>query len=216
MDEQGGTAAEPVTEPAMATPRQTSKGGREISRKLIHLAGSLAAALIMLLTPPRPARAIILAAAATAIVTELIRRLSPRGNRLFKQLFGTMLRTRERGGITGATTLALGFAAAAFVAPPTLAAAGILMAGIGDAAGALIGRYFGRHRLAGGKSLEGSAACFIAASAVALLIPGITIAMAMAAALVTTLLEAAIGTFDDNLILPLAAALTLQAVSSGI
>jgi dolichol kinase len=192
---------------------QVSVGGQEISRKLIHLAGSVAATLIILVGPPRQARGILLGAAATAVLIELIRTLSPRGNRLFNQAFGTMLRTREWRGITGATTLAIGFVAAAFTVPPPLAAGAILMAGTGDAAGALVGRRFGRRRIWGGKSIEGSAACFIAAGAAALLIPGITPGMALAGAVVTTAIELTIISFDDNLILPLAAALTLRALS---
>jgi dolichol kinase len=203
-------------ETAMERPRASITGGRELGRKLIHLAGSVAAALIILLAPTGPARASLLAAATLALTIELVRRISPYWNRRFNRIFGVMLRNRERGGITGATTLPLGFVAAALLTPPTLAGAGILMAGIGDAAGALIGRYFGRHRIPGGKSMEGSAACFAAAGLVALLVPGITIPIAIAGALVTTLIEAAIGSFDDNLILPLAAALTLQIGSAGL
>lgn len=197
----------------MESQRFTSVGGEEISRKLIHLSGSIAATLLVLLAPPRQARGLLLGAAATAVLIELARSLSPGINALFVRTVGSMLRYRERQALTGATTMAIGFVATAFTVPPNLAAAAILMAGTGDAAGALVGRRFGKLRFRSGKSLEGSIACFGAACGAALLLPGITPTMALAAALVTTTLELVITSFDDNLILPLAAALTLRALA---
>lgn len=197
----------------MESRRFTSVGGEEISRKLIHLSGSIAATLLVLLAPPRQARGLLLGVAATAVLIELARSLSPGINALFVRTVGSMLRYRERQALTGATTMAIGFVATAFTVPPNLAAAAILMAGTGDAAGALVGRRFGKLRFRSGKSLEGSIACFGAACGAALLLPGITPTMALAAALVTTTLELVITSFDDNLILPLAAALTLRALA---
>lgn len=197
----------------MESRRFTSVGGEEISRKLIHLSGSIAATLLVLLAPPRQARGLLLGVAATAVLIELARSLSPGINALFVRTVGSMLRYRERQALTGATTMAIGFVATAFTVPPNLAAAAILMAGTGDAAGALVGRRFGKLRFRSGKSLEGSIACFSAAGGAALLLPGITPTMALAAALVTTTLELVITSFDDNLILPLAAALTLRALA---
>jgi dolichol kinase len=192
-------------------PRQTRVVTAEVHRKLIHLAGSLIAAAVMLRVSPGLARGILSAAAVMAALIEVARHLSPRGNLIFNSTFATLLRTHERKGVTGATTLAIGFVLAAFVAPPTIAAAGILMAGIGDSAAALVGKHFGRFRFAGGKSLQGSAACFAAAFIVALLIPGVPPVAALAGALLTTLFEVAVTSFDDNLILPLSAALIIWA-----
>lgn len=197
-------------EPTLMTSPSPISRRQEAGRKLIHSAASVAAALIVLLDPYNQGRSVILAGAATALTVELARRYSPGTERIFEQAIGRMLRSRERRGITGATTLALGTLAATFAAPPPIAAAGILMAGLGDAAGAIVGRNFGRFRLPGGKSIEGSAACFVVACAVAGMIPGITPAMALAGAFVTTILEAASNRLDDNLILPLAATLTLR------
>lgn len=192
-------------------PRQNRVVTAEVNRKLIHLAGSLIAAAIVLRVSPGPARGILSATAVMAALIEVARHLSPRGNLIFNSTFATLLRTHERKGVTGATTLAIGFVLAAFITPPTIAAAGILMAGIGDSAAALVGRHFGRIRFAGDKSMQGSAACFAAAFIVALLIPGVPPIAALAGALLTTLFEVAVTSFDDNLILPLSAALVIWA-----
>jgi dolichol kinase len=197
----------------MEVRQSTTVGGEEISRKLIHLSGSVATALLVLLAPPRQARGLLLGAAATAVLIEIARTLSPGINALFVRTVGSMLRYRERQGLTGATTMAIGFVATTFTVPPALAAAAILMSGTGDAAGALVGRRFGKIRFRNGKSLEGSIACLGAAFGTALLVPGISPLMASAAALVTATLELTVSRVDDNLFLPLAAALTLRALA---
>lgn len=187
---------------------------QEAARKVIHSAASAGAAFVVLLDPFRHGRTIIAAAAVTALSIELLRRLSPGAARLFTRAFGKMLRHREAKGITGASTMAVGALAAALIAPPTLAAAGILMAGLGDAAGAIVGRNLGRIRMPGGKSVEGSIACCCMAFAAGAAMPGVTPAMALGAALATTLIEAASIRLDDNLYLPLIATLTLQLVGA--
>jgi dolichol kinase len=184
--------------------------GHEIGRKLIHLAGSVIAAVIILLLPPSLARLILLGIALAAASIEIMRWVSPRANQGFNRAFGPMLRTREWAGVTGATTLTAGVALTAILAPPLSAAAGILIAGVGDSAAAIVGRYFGRRRFTSGKSLEGSAACFIAGFTVALLVPGVSLAAALAATIVITIIELTVASFDDNLILAPAAALIIM------
>jgi dolichol kinase len=96
------------------------------------------------------------------------------------------------------------------VAPPVAATAvGYLV--FGDAAAALVGRRWGRHRY-GAKSLEGSAACAgICLGLGALLLPQHPAAVA-AGAITATLVEALPLPFDDNWTMPLAAAAVLVAL----
>jgi len=187
---------------------------QEAARKAIHSAAAAVAACVVYLDPFGHGRAILAAAALTALTVELLRKTTPRFERSFHRAVGVMLRHREREGVTGASTLALGSLAAAWIAPPALAAAGILMAGLGDAAGAVVGRNLGRVRFPGGKSVEGSLACFGVACAAAALIPEVSLATALAGALVTTALEALSLRVDDNLYLPSITALTLRLVGT--
>lgn len=196
-----------------AGPRRAVEG-YEIARKLVHSASSITAAAIVLRAPRGIAITILLAALILALSIEGIRRLNPRVGGAFNRTFGGMLRPHERTRITGATTLATGFLAAAILTPPLFAAIGILMAGLGDAAGALVGRHFGKHRLPGGKSIEGSIACFVTAYIVATVIPGPTTVAALGAALVTTLAEAVRLPIDDNLFLPVASSFALWTLTS--
>lgn len=196
-------------------PARAAVDGRESSRKALHIAASLAAAGIAWQLPTAASRGLFAGAVLIALAVELVRHLSPAA-RFFDRAFGPMLRTRESRGLTGATTLAIGFAIAALL-PRPFGGAGILAAGLGDAAGALVGRRFGRRRTRSGKSLEGSLACFAAAFVAAWASPGLGPGPAIVVALVTTLLEALPLPSDDNLILPpaSAAAAWLAAAISG-
>ncbi|HEX7051237.1 MAG TPA: hypothetical protein VF188_13605 [Longimicrobiales bacterium] len=191
--------------------RRAGTDAREAARKAIHVVASGAAAALAATLPGRTLRPLFLGALVIAVAVEVARALNPAARRLFRRAFGPMLRAREAHGITGATTLAAGFFAAVFLAPPRFAAAGILAAGIGDAAAALVGRRYGRHRLAAGRTLEGTAACFVAALAAAYAMPGIDAPAAVAAAATTALVEALPFPFDDNLVLPPVAAVAAVA-----
>lgn len=182
----------------------------ELIRKVIHTTATLAAACTLLADPFQLGRAALTAGTAIAIAVEVARRRSRRTERIFMGLFGRMLREDEEDRLTGATTLAIGTLAAAYTAPPAIAAAGVIMAGIGDAAGAVAGRTLGRTRMPNGKSLEGAIACLLAASLAATPFQGVTLGMAATAAIVIATLEAANARIDDNLFLPFVATLTLR------
>jgi len=205
--------------PAEAPPaRQEPAGGfaREAARKLIHVATAAVAALLAWVLPPDARRGLFLAVAAFALALDLARLLLPGLRRHFERALAPMLRRDERHRISGATTLALGFAAAAVLFPRVPAVAGLLYAGWADAAAALVGRPLGRHRFPWGRSLEGSLAFLAVAFLVAWLVPGLPPLTALALALLLTLLEAAPLPFDDNLLLPaVGAALTFVASRLG-
>lgn len=181
-------------------------GGREISRKLIHVLTSLSAAVLIARLPTEASRILFPAAFLVALAVEAARRKSTAIANLFTRAFGGMLRVRERHGITGATTLAAGFALAVLTTPPTFAMAGVLGAGIGDAAAALVGRKFGHHRFNSGKSLEGTLAC-LTSTFVVLWAVGLTPVSAIACAIGVAVVELLPLPADDNLFLPLTGAL---------
>lgn len=184
----------------------------EIVRKTIHVGASLIAAGV-LLALGHPAGAVVLAGAAlVALLIEVARQLSPTAAAAFGSAVGPLLRPAEHGRITGATTLALGCAIAAAAFPVTEAVAGILFAGLADAAAAVIGRRWGRVRYAGGKSLEGSGAFFGCVLLITMAVAGTGVAAAALVALVLTLIEAIRLPIDDNLYLPVAGAAVLAAV----
>lgn len=205
-----------ATQPVVHGGRETDVGGREASRKAVHIAVSIAAAGIVWQLPLTSTRPLFIAAFVLALGVDLLRRRSTHLGRLFERAFGAMLRSRESRQLTGATTLAAGFALTVLLTPPQIAAVGILVAGLADAAAALVGRRYGRHRIRNGKSVEGGAASFVTSLLLLGLAPGTNLLGALIIAPVLTLLEIAPLPVDDNVVLPIAAALLYQLVSTPI
>lgn len=189
----------------------TAPGG-EAARKSIHVGASLVAALVVWRLPAIPAATVLASAAAIALVTEVLRRSSRRFADAFQATLGSMLRGRERGGLTGATTLALGYTIAAVALPGRAAMAGILFTGVADALAAVVGRHWGRRRYPGGKSVEGSVAFLVSAALIAWAL-GAPPGVALAAAVALTLLEALTLPVDDNLYLPVVGAALFRAIT---
>lgn len=186
----------------------------EIARKSIHVAATLGAAAVVLLLSPLNAAAVLAGATAVALTVEALRMVSPRLEQGFRSLFGSMLRRKEARRITGATTLAVGFTLAAVVLPGPAAMAGILSAGIGDAAAATVGRRWGRHRYPGGRSLEGSGALLAVVLVVGMAL-GLGPVAAFALGAAVTVLEGLPLPLDDNLYLPIVAAAVFHALGGG-
>ncbi len=189
-----GRAAPPVP------PRRPSAQAlrRESYRKAIHVA-SIALPLLVWLVPRSLALALLVPTALLALVIDWAR-LRFRGPRyLFLRRTRTLLRARERRGFAGATYMAVAYALALLLFPKPIAVAAMLYNGLGDAAAALIGRRWGRHRIWRGKSLEGAAAALSVTLLVGLAIPGVPVVGAIAGALAATLRELADLPPDDNL-----------------
>ncbi len=201
----------PAPRRAAAEPERGTSGRGELSRKFIHVGASIVAVAIVWLAPPLTGRAVLAAALLVALSVEIARRLSTGVARGFLRSFGPMLRAHETRGLTGATMLAMGFLLAALIFPPHVAGVGMLYAGVGDAASALVGRRWGSLRFPWGKSVQGSAAFFAAAMAAGWIAPGVPLLPALVAAVATTLLESLPTVIDDNLMLPIVGALAAWA-----
>jgi dolichol kinase len=130
---------------------------RELARKTFHVA-SASLPLLVWLAPRWLSLAVLLPTAAVAVGVDWTR-LRFRGARYwFLRYTRRMLRHHERRGFAGATWMALAYATAVLVFPRPIAVMAMLFNGLGDAAAALVGKRWGRHRTAWGKSWEGFAA----------------------------------------------------------
>ena len=96
---------------------------------------------------------------------------------------------------------------------PFIGAVGILVMGYGDGLAAVIGKDFGKHKLAFGKSLEGSLTMFIASFIVTFVVAsflqpiGVALILAMGVAALATIVELVTPKGLDNLSVPLSASL---------
>ncbi|MCK5124962.1 MAG: phosphatidate cytidylyltransferase [candidate division Zixibacteria bacterium] len=108
-----------------------------------------------------------------------------------------------KGGFSGASYILTTSAITIALFPKPIAVAALVFIIIGDTAAALIGRRFGRHKIIGKKSFEGSGACLLSLAIVSFFIPGLPTPIGLAGALVATLAELFTGKIDDNFTVPI-------------
>jgi Dolichol kinase len=114
-------------------------------------------------------------------------------------------RRRDEGRfVLGPVTMALGILFALILFPPEAAMVGIFALAFGDGIASLAGKIYGRRRIphAGGKTLEGSSACFMAVYLSSLLVVRDPV-KAFAIALLAMLIEVFPLRDYDNLLIPL-------------
>ena len=140
---------------------------RNYIRNLFHVGNGLMGATLYTVLPDRWT-ILILACSYTGsmIALELMRRFNPRINAfLVNKVFGAIARPVEAHRINAATWYGVGIIIMLFFFPPVACIVAVLVLGVGDPAAANIGRRWGRHKLIGEKSLEGSLG-FVAVAAV--------------------------------------------------
>ncbi len=182
----------------------TATWRQEAGRKSVHLSMAALPAWIYWAPPPWTVRGPVLAFL-VILAIDVLRLGSARAGGFFAPRIGAYLRPDEQHGLIRVHALTAAAALLAWVAPPAIAAVAVADVVFGDAAAALVGRRFGRHRM-GRKSVEGSAACFCTCFAVAALAFPERLGAAAGSALVAAVVEALPLPVDDNWTMPLAAA----------
>ena len=173
----------------------------ELLRKSIHLSGLALPVIYFFLDKP-PMLVLMGILTGVALAVEFVKWCSPDFGAFFFRIFSPLLRRHERkGAMTGATYYLISAFLCIFLFAKTLAIVCIFFMILGDMAAALVGRMWGRTKLLGKKSLEGSAACFIVCAAVALV--QFNPVIAIVGALVATIVELIPFPVDDNLTVPL-------------
>jgi dolichol kinase len=170
---------------------------RELYRKSIHVA-SVAVPLLVWVLPRGPGLGLLGAAVAVALTVEWARFRLRWARYHFLRATRLLLRPHERTSIAGATHMAIAYLLALLLFPKPIAIAAMLYNGLGDAAAALVGKRWGRHRVRWGKSWEGASAALAVNLAVGALVPGIPIAAAVAGGFAAALLEFLPLPIDDN------------------
>jgi dolichol kinase len=144
-------------------------------------------------------------------VVEVLRFTLPPVQRAFAFVFGLLLRDEEMKGPHGSLYFLSGVFVCVLLFPKHLACVGLVYLAVGDTAAEVVGRRFGRVKLLGPKTLEGSAACFVSSAAVGLFLLPWPLALVGAAA--ATLFEL-FGTGNvDNATIPVGAAAAMYGMT---
>lgn len=188
---------------------------RELARKLLHLSTAVVPVAYAAGLDRRVVLAGLGALLAVAVVVEALRARSPRARAHFTRATGDLLRTHEHAGAwAGATWLLLAFLVAALAFPREVAVAAMLGVALGDAAGAIVGRWWGDRRArrqAPGvgiadapKTWAGTVACALATALGALLVARLAWPEAAVAGALAAAAERPRVAVDDNLRVTLA------------
>ena len=174
----------------------------ELRRKSIHFSGLILPLVYYLFMDRSTMLLIVGVLTGIALVIELAKAVSVRFRTFFSQLFTPFLRQHERkGAMTGATYYLISTLLCILFFDKTLAVVCLFFMVLGDMVAALVGKMWGRTKLIGNKSLEGSAACFVVCTAIALI--EFDPIISITGALVATVVELLPLQIDDNLTVPL-------------
>jgi dolichol kinase len=182
----------------------------ELGRKGYHLLGLLIP-LLYLLTDVERITALIATGALwiVAVVFDILRFSIPAFNAFSLKLMRGFLRKGETFKPNGMVYYILACFLVILLWNRTTACISLIVLVAGDAMAAIIGLAWGRHKIWGGKSLEGSLACLVTVWLVGLLFlaPDRSLLIAVVATLVESLPTTVI--LNDNLWIPLATSATL-------
>lgn len=198
----------------------------EVLRQLVHLSGLVFISLAWFMDKVLVGILFMLAALFFLLYSEYVSKCGKDHKTMLSRIeckmrdFAFMLERKEaRRPFAGAFWFYFGAGLAFLIFPlNTASAAGATLA-VSDSLSTIIGRKFGRHRVLGKKTLEGTAAFFLSALFVCLLFfnPATAIAGAAAATIAELLPEwkrisssKLSGLLDDNLLIPLIAGLAIS------
>jgi dolichol kinase len=178
---------------------------RELARKALHVSSAVVPLLYAAGAPRAVVLGILLPLGLVAAAVEVARARSERARERFLRATGLLLREHEHHRLSGATWMLVAFTAAVAVYPRAVAVAAMWGVSVGDAAGAVVGRFVAHRRgrslraVRPGKTVAGSAACFALTLAGALAVARLPATEGVIAALAATLAERPSRPLDDNL-----------------
>ncbi|RKY04065.1 hypothetical protein DRP77_04855 [Candidatus Poribacteria bacterium] len=185
----------------------------ELKRKAIHFAGLLIPIFYYIFPEDRKWLAvwILCGIAVLYFTSELLRFTHPQVNRFILMRVSALLRKDEHQKVTGSGYYLIGALLSIILFDKMVAIVSMLFLIFGDFSAAVVGMRWGRVKLIGSKSLEGSLGCLAACLAVSLpLLPPKT---AIVGSLVATIVELLPLRINDNLLIPVISGLAMHLIS---
>jgi acyl phosphate:glycerol-3-phosphate acyltransferase len=179
---------------------------KHIGRKLYHLLGGLVLLSFYYLLGRRDALVCYSLLVLIVLAVDITRLRMPAFNRFIQTHFRSFIRNNEANKITGTAPYVLGIGLTLLLYRTDIAVAAICFLAFGDVAATTVGERYGRTKISGEKSLEGTLAFAVtaAASGFALPLAGVNLApgLIVAGALVAAGVEVAPLRVNDNLVIP--------------
>jgi dolichol kinase len=191
---------------------------KELSRRLWHIFGGLCIPASGLLVAENIFLPALISITIAALIVEIVRLRSPRVNRRFVTVFRVLLREREVSTLTGSTYLFIAASVVFVLCDKSIAAIALAFVVVGDPVAGMVDERWGMPRASsgkrsghglGGRSLEGSLACFVACLVVGVALAAVThvaLWVVVLAAIFATVVESLSWPVNDNLSVPLVAA----------
>lgn len=195
---------------AHSLPKLKTKSDVHLARKLWHLFGILTMVAVYHYYGESMSRWIVGITLALAIPFDWARQNSGHLNRIAMKLFGPLMRDHEVDGMSGLTALLIGTAIILLLFPRDIVTLSLLFLAIGDPFASWAGLKYGREKLIGSKTLQGTMAGFVACSCVAavyfylngLMIERLFIVVPIAGLIGAASELVSIAELDDNLTAP--------------
>ncbi len=190
---------------------------KHTGRKLYHLLGGLGLLSLYYLLGRREALFCYGALTGIALVLDLTRLKVPAFNRFVQTRLGSFIRPNEANRLTGTVPYLLGIDLTLLLYRTDIATAAICFLAVGDVAATTVGERYGRTKISGEKSLEGTAAFAVAAFAAGFLLRLVGIPLMpwliLAGALVAAGVELLPLPLNDNLVIPLVSGGVMQLIA---
>lgn len=189
------------------------ESGNEMKRKAIHLATAFFPLLYFFYLNQEQITIILVIITMVFLLAEYVRFNRAWGRRLFERIFFPLLRENEKKSkLSGATLYFLSASVTVILFPKMIAVPAILVLSVSDSLAAVAGKIAGRHKFLS-KSLEGSVTFFLCSILLlSIFTPGMHSIEKIVVAGVVSLVEASALPVNDNLTIPLSAAILLKLV----
>jgi glycerol-3-phosphate acyltransferase PlsY len=140
-----------------------------IGRKLYHLVGGLGLLSVYYILGREWALLFYAALFTIILAIDGLRLIIPAWNRFVFTRFKSFIRSNEEHKLTGTPPYVLGIGLSLYLYSPEAATAAICFLAFGDVSATMVGERYGRTKI-GGKSLEGTGAFIVAATAAGFLL----------------------------------------------
>lgn len=132
-----------------------------LARRLWHFCGVGFMLALYWFVPPKRATLVAVALCLPVISMDVARLFIPRWNRALTWLFRPFMRDSERDRLAGLSFMLLGVLIIVLIFPRNVVALSLMCLAVADPAASYFGIRYGRDKLIGHKSLQGSLAAFV-------------------------------------------------------